>query len=58
VVPPAAGQAYVAAGESSGESIGLIIIPNAAHFEVIAPWTYSWPIIEASVLSLLTVSDE
>lgn len=58
VVPPAAGQAYVAAGESSGESIGLIIIPNAAHFEVIAPWTYSWPIIEASVLSLLTVEDE
>lgn len=58
VVPPVAGEAYVAAGDSTGDSIGLIIVPDAAHFEVIAPWTYSWPIIEASVLSLLSVPDK
>jgi acetyl esterase/lipase len=58
VVPPVAGQAYVAAGDSTGDSIGLIIVPDASHFEVIAPWTYSWPIIEASVLSLLSVPDK
>jgi hypothetical protein len=52
------GQAYVAAGESSGESIGFIVVPDAAHFELIAPWTYSWPLIEASVQSLLAASGE
>jgi acetyl esterase/lipase len=54
-VPPELGQAYVDADKSLGESIGLIVIPNASHFELIAPWTSSWPIVEASVKSLMFV---
>lgn len=54
-IPPELGQAYVEAGKSVGESIGFISIPNAAHFEMIAPWTASWPIVEASVKSLMFV---
>lgn len=52
-VPPELGQAYVEASKSVGESIGFVSIPNAAHFEMIAPWTSSWPIVEASVKSLM-----
>jgi acetyl esterase/lipase len=58
VVPPLAGQLYVAAADSAGEKVGLIVIPDAAHFEVVAPWTYCWPMIEASVLSLLAVTEQ
>jgi acetyl esterase/lipase len=52
-IPPELGQAYVDGGKSVGESIGFISIPNSAHFEMIAPWTSSWPIVEASVKSLI-----
>jgi len=57
-IPPELGQAYVEAGKSVGESIGFFVIPNAAHFEMIAPWTSSWPIVEASVRSLMFVPKE
>ena len=54
-IPPELGQAYVEAGKVVGESIGFFVIPKASHFELIAPWTSSWPIVEASVKSLMVV---
>ena len=57
-VPPELGQAYVEAGKLLGESIGFFIIPKASHFELIAPWTSSWPIVEASVRSLMFMPKE
>lgn len=54
-VPPELGQAYVDAGQLHGEDIGFVVIPKVAHFELIAPWTSSWPIVEASVRSLMFV---
>ena len=56
-VPPELGQAYVEAGKLLGESIGFFVIPKASHFELIAPWTSSWPVVEASVKSLMFVSN-
>jgi pimeloyl-ACP methyl ester carboxylesterase len=57
-VPPELGQAYVDAGRLLGESIGFFVIPDAAHFELIAPWTSSWPVVEASVKSLVFVPQD
>ena len=57
-VPPELGLAYVEAGKTVGESIGIIVIPETSHFELIAPWTSSWPIVEASVKSLLFVEKD
>lgn len=54
-VPPELGQAYVEAAKLVGESIGFIIIPKSSHFELIAPWTSGWPIVEASVKSLMNI---
>lgn len=54
-VPPELGQAYVEAGKLQGVTIGFFVIPKASHFELIAPWTSSWPIVEASVRSLMFV---
>jgi acetyl esterase/lipase len=56
-VPPELGQAYVEAGKSFGESIGFFVIPRTAHFEMIAPWTSSWPIVEASVRFLIFAAE-
>jgi hypothetical protein len=52
-VPPEFGQKYVETGKSQGENIGFIIIPNAAHFEMIAPQASNWPIVEASIKSMI-----
>jgi len=57
-VPPELGQAYVEASKLLDESIGFLVIPNASHFELIAPWTSSWPIVEAAVKSLMFVPND
>ncbi len=57
-VPPELGQAYVEAAKSVGETIGFIIVPKTSHFELIAPWTSSWPIVEASVKSLMYMPED
>jgi acetyl esterase/lipase len=56
-VPPELGQAYAEAGRLVGESIGVLLIPKASHFELIAPWTAGWPIVEASVRFLVFVPE-
>ena len=57
-VPPELGQAYVEAGKLQNENIGFIVIPDASHFELIAPWTSSWPIVEASIKSLMFMQND
>ena len=47
------GLAYVEEAKLKGELIGFTIIPDAGHMEVIDPTTPGWPIIEASIRSLL-----
>lgn len=49
---PEYGYEYVDAAKSKGQNIGLLVIPDAAHNELIAPWTRGWPIIESAALSL------
>jgi len=57
-IPPELGRAYIDAGNSHGEKIGFVVIPNAAHFELIAPWTASWLMVEASIKSLVFVETD
>jgi pimeloyl-ACP methyl ester carboxylesterase len=52
VFPPEYGFEYVAAAKSKGQNVGLLVIPDASHNELIAPWTKNWPIIESAMLSL------
>ena len=50
VMPPRARDAYVAAAQKAGDSAELIVIPDAGHFEVIAPTSAAWPIVRDQVL--------
>lgn len=37
------GHAYAEAKRKRGENIDVIDLPNAGHFELIAPWSAAWP---------------
>lgn len=52
VMPPASRDRYVAAARKAGDKIDLVVIPDAGHFEVIAPTTSAWPIVRDRVLEL------
>lgn len=52
VIWPEYGCQYVIAAKSKGQNVGLMILPEASHYELIAPWTKGWPMIESAMLSL------
>ena len=56
-VPPDQVRLYNYESQSAGDDSELIVVPNAAHFEVVWPESDAWPIVEEAVLSLLGVSE-
>ncbi len=42
VLPPL-GRAYATAKRARGETLEVVDLPAAGHFELIAPWTPAWP---------------
>ena len=52
-VPPQHGQEYEKAALRSGDKVKMIVVENAGHFEVIAPGTPAWSIVEDAIKSLL-----
>jgi sugar lactone lactonase YvrE/pimeloyl-ACP methyl ester carboxylesterase len=57
-VSPEMGLAYVDEAKSKDELIGFTIIPDAGHMDVIDPTTPGWPVVEASIRSLLIRADD
>jgi len=53
IVPASFSREYETAVRSKGDRIRLTIIPNAGHFDLIAPQSLAWPAVESSVRSLL-----
>jgi acetyl esterase/lipase len=52
IVPPALGAAYAQAALAAGDRVETIVVPAAAHFEVIAPGSVAWPAVERAVRQL------
>lgn len=52
-VPRPLAEAYARAAERSGDSVRLVIIPGAGHFEIASPRTAAWPRVQAAIRSLL-----
>ena len=50
IVPPAIGWRYQARAKEMGESVELITLENAGHFELIAPWTPTGKVVAAKIL--------
>jgi acetyl esterase/lipase len=53
LVPPEFGQSYEAVAQRSGDRVDMIVIEGAGHFEVIAPTTPAWAIVQERVMSLV-----
>ena len=44
---------YLAKARQAGDSVDVVTIPNAGHFEVIAPSTSAWPTVLDRILGLV-----
>jgi acetyl esterase/lipase len=53
IVPVETGQQYEAAARKAGGDVRLTVLESAGHFEVVAPQSAAWPVVEQAVLSLL-----
>lgn len=52
-VPPPVVEAYAQTAARAGDPVRLVTIPRAGHFEIASPHTEAWPLVEASIRSLL-----
>ena len=52
LIPPALGEEYVALARKAGDDARMTVVERAGHFEVIAPTTPAWPIVDKAVRSL------
>lgn len=52
-VPPAHGDAWVRRARDTGDRATHQVVPDAGHFEVVAPWSPRWPAVEEVLLPFL-----
>jgi acetyl esterase/lipase len=50
IVPPAIGLRYQTQANDKGESVELVALNNAGHFELIAPWTLAGKVVVTRIL--------
>lgn len=50
IMPERARNAWIARARAAGDSADLVVVPDAAHFEVIAPTTRAWPLVRDAIL--------
>ena len=36
-----------------GNDVELIVLPAIGHFDLIAPWSSAWPLVEATVMKMV-----
>jgi acetyl esterase/lipase len=55
IVPAALGRTYEETARAYGDDVTALVVPDAAHFEVIAPGSTAWPVVRDAVLSILRI---
>ena len=53
LVPAEQSRVFTARSRSRGDDVDFRLIPEVGHFDLIAPWSAAWPVVEETVLSLL-----
>lgn len=53
LVPASFGEEYASVARERGDRVEMKVIEGAGHFELIAPTTAAWPIVQSAVVSLL-----
>ncbi|EMR02129.1 putative dienelactone hydrolase [Cesiribacter andamanensis AMV16] len=54
IVPVRQATAYTAAATAAGDDARMVLIPEAGHFDLVAPFSPVWSQVEAACLSLLS----
>jgi acetyl esterase/lipase len=57
IVPVAQSRSFAAQARAKGDDAQLVLIENAGHFDVIAPFAPAWASVEQAVLQLLARKD-
>ena len=52
-VPMPLMRSYADAARSAGDSVRVILVPNAGHFEIASPRSFAWPPIDRAIRALL-----
>ena len=52
-VPLPLAESYTRAATQAGDSVRLIVMPGAGHFEIASPLTSTWPRVKSAIESLL-----
>lgn len=53
-VPLPLAESYAKAARQAGDSVHLLVIPCAGHFETASPFSSAWPAVRTAIQSLLT----
>lgn len=53
VVPPDHLRHHLRAARAAGDEADLVVVPGAAHFEVVAPWWVGWDAVEGRITEFL-----
>jgi acetyl esterase/lipase len=46
-------ESYAEAARRAGDSVSIVVIPGAGHFEIASPRSAAWPRVESAIRSLL-----
>lgn len=52
-VPPALAADYAAAARQAGDDVETITVPNASHFDEVAPTSAAWPALQSAIHAAL-----
>jgi acetyl esterase/lipase len=55
IVPPSHGIAWRNEAEARGDEVELFVVPNAGHFELLAPWTDPWARVATKLEAFLRI---
>ena len=53
IAPEAFGRAYAAAATRAGDAVERTVLPDAGHFELVAPMASEWPTVRDLILEMI-----
>lgn len=56
LIPVSLAEKYTQAAKQAGDSVRLVIFPDAGHFEIASPLASTWPAVRGEIRALLSVA--
>ena len=46
-------RSYADVARKAGDSVRVVLVPNAGHFEIASPRSFAWPAVRRAIRALL-----